>query len=230
MKKNIVLLSIALLSIIAISFSGCSKDDATSPVVTLSGNSSVDVPLNSTYTDAGATASDDVDGTLTVTSDESTTNPNVNRAGTYTITYTASDKAGNVGSATRVVRVYNEAERFEGNYNNCVDTCATTPASAFNATVTLSDSVNRLVKISNFGAFGTAVFVYASITANTTGAAVTVSTSPNPQSLGGSALLTSIYSADSYVLSASTSSTSFKVRYVWTDGTATDNCTSIFVR
>lgn len=225
MKKNIVLLSIALLSIIAISFSGCSKDDATSPVVTLSGNSSVDVPLNSTYTDAGATASDDVDGTLTVTSDESTTNPNVNRAGTYTITYTASDKAGNVGSATRVVRVYNEAERFEGNYNNCVDTCASSPSSPFNSTVTLSDSVNRLVVISNFGAL--TANIYATITANTVGAGVTITT---PQSLVGNALLTSIYTADSKVLSATTSSTSFTVKYVWFDGTASENCTSVYIR
>ena len=38
--------------------------------------------------------------------------------GDYTLTYTATDAAGNVGTATRTVHVYNQAEVFEGTYPN----------------------------------------------------------------------------------------------------------------
>lgn len=107
MKKTI--LSIAALAMIfgATLITSCSKNDTTPPVVTLVGSSTVNVTLGSAYTDAGATATDNTDGDITskIVSDASTTNPNVSKAGTYTITYTVSDAAGNTGTATRTVNV-----------------------------------------------------------------------------------------------------------------------------
>jgi hypothetical protein len=227
MKKQIVLLSSAALLTFAIAFNGCKKDDTTSPVISLSGNSSVDVPLNSTYTDAGATANDDKDGTITVTSDASSTNPNVNKAGTYTINYSATDAAGNVATATRTVRVYNEAEAFAGTYAHCADTCQSTPPASFTATVTSSDTLNRLIKIENFGAFGSTVSVYATITANTALATIDC---PTGQSLGGAAQINLSYPANSFVISPAASSTAFRIQYGWTDGTTSDVCTGTYIR
>ena len=75
--------------------------DATAPVISLSGNASVNVLLGNTYTDAGATATDNTDGIIT--GNISTANPvDVNAEGTYTVTYDVSDAAGN--AATQVTR------------------------------------------------------------------------------------------------------------------------------
>ncbi len=66
--------------------------DKEAPVLTLLGLASVESKLNATYTDPGATATDNVDTTVVVTT-ESTLNEAIE--GTYTITYHATDSAGN---------------------------------------------------------------------------------------------------------------------------------------
>jgi uncharacterized protein YjdB len=78
--------------------------DITPPTINLLGTSPIDVTQNTTYTDAGATASDNVDGNITA--NITTVNP-VNTAilGTYTVTYNVSDAAGN--PATQVTRTVN---------------------------------------------------------------------------------------------------------------------------
>ncbi len=230
MKKIILLSLIVLGTGITLTFTSCSKDDSIAPVIILTGLANIDLPLNSpVWTDLFATATDDEDGTLTVTSDASLSNPNVNKSGTYIITYTATDKAGNEAAGTRTIRVYNEAEIFAGSYNNCVDTCITTPPSAFSTPgiVTLSDSINRLVKINNFGAFGSDIGVWVKITGNSTGSQIIVDSG---QSLGGNAQITTVYPADSKVISGNPLSTSFFIKYGWTDGTANDVCETTYIR
>ncbi|MEK7604751.1 MAG: immunoglobulin-like domain-containing protein, partial [Patescibacteria group bacterium] len=78
--------------------------DITAPTVTLTGAAALELTVGDTFTDPGATATDDVDGDLTsavvVTG---TVDPSV--AGTYTLTYTATDAAGNTGSVSRLVTV-----------------------------------------------------------------------------------------------------------------------------
>lgn len=103
MKRNFYLLPLIALVFLGISFSGCKKDEM-APVITLLGDADVEIALNSTYDDDGATALDDEDGDLT--SDITVTN-NVDptTVGTYTVTYSVSDEAGNVGTATRNVTV-----------------------------------------------------------------------------------------------------------------------------
>ncbi|WP_162897286.1 immunoglobulin-like domain-containing protein [Aquimarina sp. BL5] len=68
--------------------------DTTIPVISLTGNAAVIVEAGTTYSDAGATASDSFDGNITA--DIVTINP-VNTAvpGVYTVTYNVSDAAGN---------------------------------------------------------------------------------------------------------------------------------------
>ena len=75
--------------------------DTTPPTLTLRGASTVNLKIDSPYTDAGATATDSVDGDLT--SRIAVVNP-VNTAllGTFTITYSVSDSSGN--AATPVTR------------------------------------------------------------------------------------------------------------------------------
>jgi len=75
--------------------------DTTAPVITLIGSSTINHEQGTTYTDAGATATDDVDGSITV----STSGIVETSAGTYTLTYTATDSAGNAATANRIVIV-----------------------------------------------------------------------------------------------------------------------------
>ena len=73
--------------------------DTTAPVVTVTGDNPLVLAEGDTFTDPGATAEDDVDGELEVTASGTVGE----RDGSYTITYTATDAAGNVGTATREV-------------------------------------------------------------------------------------------------------------------------------
>ena len=85
---------------------GCGTDseseDTTAPVITILGNDTISLTVDDTYTEQGATVTDNVDtglsAVITGTVDTST-------AGTYTITYTAVDAAGNQTTATRTVIV-----------------------------------------------------------------------------------------------------------------------------
>lgn len=79
--------------------------DAVSPVITLTGDSTVSISVSDTYSDAGATAFDDVDGDITqtilVNNSVDTTVP-----GTYFVIYNAQDIAGNQAvEVTRTVVV-----------------------------------------------------------------------------------------------------------------------------
>ena len=76
--------------------------DTTAPVITVSGVNPVSIPQGSVYTDAGATAVDNVDGTVTV-SVSGTVDTAV--VGAYTITYSATDSSGNTATLKRTVNV-----------------------------------------------------------------------------------------------------------------------------
>ena len=75
--------------------------DRIAPVIAVSGASTVNHEQGATYTDQGATATDAVDGSVSVV----TTGSVGTNAGTYTLTYTATDSAGNSATATRTVIV-----------------------------------------------------------------------------------------------------------------------------
>ena len=79
--------------------------DTTAPVITLLGTNPVTVQVGSTYTDAGATATDNYSGNLT--SAIVTVNPvNTAALGTYTVTYNVSDSSGNHAvQVTRTIKV-----------------------------------------------------------------------------------------------------------------------------
>ncbi len=74
-------------------------EDSGPPILTLNGSSTVTINLGSAFNDPGATATDEVDGSVPVTRLGTL---NVGAVGVYTLTYTASDSAGN--KATPVTR------------------------------------------------------------------------------------------------------------------------------
>lgn len=80
------------------------KADTALPVITLNGASSINLKVGETYTELGAKATDNLDGDI---SSKIITTGTVNTkvAGTYTITYTVSDTAGNVATVTRTIKV-----------------------------------------------------------------------------------------------------------------------------
>ena len=80
------------------------KADTTLPVISVVGGNTISLNVGNIYTELGATAYDDVDGDISAKI-ITTGTVNTSVAGTYTITYTASDAAGNIGTATRTVIV-----------------------------------------------------------------------------------------------------------------------------
>jgi len=78
--------------------------DTGAPTITLVGSSTINIEEGDSYTDAGASASDEVDGDI---SSSITTSGSVDAStpGTYTLTYSVSDAAGNSVELTRTIIV-----------------------------------------------------------------------------------------------------------------------------
>lgn len=116
MKKSIFFVSIAIL---ATMFS-CKPKDTKGPEIYLEGGKSVTVILNKPYEEKGFTAYDNVDGDVTnkvevttdIPTDGGTIYGNTSLKGDYTVTYKVADKEGNSGSATRSVKVINQASKY----------------------------------------------------------------------------------------------------------------------
>lgn len=146
MKKQLVLATAVLFTAGTLLFTGCKKDDTTPPTVTMNGGD-MTISLQDNYTEMGATATDDEDGELTVTTSGTV---NEDLVGTYTITYTATDAAGNVGTATRYVTVRNDADIYAGTYTTSNPDFGT--ASPWTQTITASTTINNRVVFSEFAA------------------------------------------------------------------------------
>jgi Domain of unknown function (DUF5011)/Putative Ig domain len=81
--------------------------DTTPPVITVLGTNPLSLTVGTAYTEAGATCVDNKDPSCTVVT---TGTVNIATAGSYAITYTATDTAGNVSSMTRTVNVVAPAD------------------------------------------------------------------------------------------------------------------------
>ena len=139
-----------------------STSDTTAPVITRLGSATVSLNVGETYSDAGATATDNVDGNIT--SSIVTVNPvNVNTAGTYTVTYNVSDAAGNAATqVTRSVTVYIAPDTTITD----IDTI-TRPNGSTNHTITIANGetshANTIFEVRTVSASGT---VYGTRTGN----------------------------------------------------------------
>lgn len=220
MKKQILALaSIAMIGG-AISFTSCKQDDITAPVITVTGGNTASQNLPSTagsgtWTNPAASATDDEDGDLSTSITVSgTVDPNT--AGTYTLTYTVSDAAGNTATETVTVSIVNSADLLDRNYNFAHDSCQSGATYDYVAVVTASNTVNGAFVINNFGAFGGSINVNASLSGST----ISV---PASQTLGGGA---SIVACSGTV--TNTTNGEFGLTYTWTDGTATEVCVALY--
>jgi uncharacterized protein (TIGR02145 family) len=108
--------------------------DVSAPIITIKGDNPATINVGSIYSDAGAIAVDDVDGDVTNSIQTTgTVNPSV--VGTYTITYTVSDTAGNISTAKRTV--------------NVVDNIAPTVVFGMNGNSTYAKSRSTTVTVSD---------------------------------------------------------------------------------
>ncbi|WP_036155683.1 immunoglobulin-like domain-containing protein [Maribacter forsetii] len=76
--------------------------DTEAPIITLNGEAVININLGDDYIDAGATATDNVDTSVTVNTSGIVDS---NTEGVYTIIYSATDLAGNSSSETRTINV-----------------------------------------------------------------------------------------------------------------------------
>ena len=81
--------------------------DSTPPDITLNGAARIVLNVGETYTDQGATVTDKLDDNVPTPTASDTVDTTT--TGTYTVTYSATDHAGNVGTATREVVVRGQA-------------------------------------------------------------------------------------------------------------------------
>jgi len=84
--------------------------DTTMPIITLKGNSNIELKVNDKYTEEGATATDDKDGDITANI-VVTGSVDTSKEGTYVVTYSVKDTAGNEAKVTRTVVVKKVEEK-----------------------------------------------------------------------------------------------------------------------
>lgn len=214
MKKIILNLSALALIATASVFTGCNKDDIDAPVVTLNGAASQTISLQGTYTELNATATDEKDGAITPTTSGTV---NVDQTGVYTITYTATDAAGNVGTATRTVTVVNDVDAMTGTYQ-C--TIAGSPDYVYTQTITASTTLNKRIHFAKFGDYTGNTNIHADILATT----VTLPSQTAVQV--GSPAADRTFSGSGSIVS----STTFNITYTEVTGGTTINTVETFVK
>ncbi len=152
MKNTIQNISIAIILLFSLSFFACNKEDKLAPIIKLTGDTIVNIDLNSVYTDKGATATDDKDGDITK-SIFVKNEVNVNKVGTYNVMFSVSDKAGNVSPVlTRKVNVNNGSSKYIGNYFAKNYTLFPAIDSLFyNTSITIDSTLNNRLFFNVFG-------------------------------------------------------------------------------
>ena len=87
--------------------------DTTKPEIKLKGKETITLKLNEKYVDPGATATDDTDGDITSKIVIDISEVDVKKVGTYKVTYTVSDSAGNTATKTRTIKVVDKKDETE---------------------------------------------------------------------------------------------------------------------
>ena len=133
---------------------GAAAADKTPPVISIIGELNVTIPKGASYTDKGATATDNVDGALNAVA---TGTVNTAVVGMYTITYTATDAAGNKATAIRTINVISDEDttppRITLNGPSLVE--VEQGSSYVDAGATAVDNVDAVVSVSVTGSVDT---------------------------------------------------------------------------
>ncbi len=164
MKTNISIFTIAVISVATTVFMGCNGEDLSTPVIVIDADNPLNIELGTSWTPPTYTATDDEDGDITanVTVDDSEVN--TSEIGSYDVTYTVSDGAGNTAIETLVVNVTMSKAAYTGIYTvheECdmdADGNYGEVGEVFDYSVTISagGGADELV-FSNFGGYGDAV-------------------------------------------------------------------------
>jgi len=118
--------------------------DTTPPVITLLGENPVNLYAGNSYTDAGAIASDDVDGDITSDIVVGGDTVDTSTVGTYVITYNVLDVAGNpADELTRTVNVSETSGGGGGGGGGGGYTPSTTSSSAIQGDINGDDKVDK---------------------------------------------------------------------------------------
>ncbi len=106
MRKNpgIIVFAVCIAMVSMTYLSSCKKKDTTPPVIKLIGADTVSTCIGYAYIDAGATATDDVDGDITANI-QTSSSVDTTTIGMYKVTYSVSDQAGNSAQENRIVDV-----------------------------------------------------------------------------------------------------------------------------
>lgn len=176
MKKQTFIKALILFLFCVLSFSACKKEekdpppiivsDTTPPIISLIGGLNINHPLNTIFTDSGATAMDNHDGDLTG-SISVTGTVNKDLKGTYVLTYIVADAAGNTASIERTVNVVNSAEFYAGSYS--VTDLVSGNTMIYVDAIYVSSTVNNRIWVSKF-----ADYMNASVYFNINGSTVTI--------------------------------------------------------
>lgn len=228
MKTKISVLSLALIAAGGMFITSCGTEDLSTPVIVLDGDDPFIVELGDTYTDPGFTATDDEDGDVTanVTVDDS--DVDTEEIGEYSVEYSVTDEAGNVGTATRTVRVVMGKADYLGTYQ-VEEVCDMdgdgvlgepgVPFEINNYTVTITSGgdANELL-FDNFGAYEVIVPVFFDGDLNEL-------LSVDDYMVPG----TSVYfNADGEITMGTTSDIMFNLDYTAQDGAVTIPCEATF--
>ena len=135
--------------------------DNNAPVISLSGPSNVEVAKGLDYVDAGATATDDFDSIVSVIT---TGTVDTTTAGVYTLTYTATDGAGNTASKTRTVTVVADTVAPVITLNGSSIVYVYKSASYIDKGAVASDDLDKSITVSSLGSVDTSVIGVYTIT------------------------------------------------------------------
>ena len=209
--------------LLLIAFTGCKKKDSSLPVITLIGGNSVQQILNTPWTEPGYTASDNTDGDIT---SNVIVKGKINKdlAGTYVITYTVADNAGNETSVYRSVTIYNEANFLSGKYF-AKDTSNLLTATTFTATLTPSNTINKELIIENFGRWDSICHCVATVKMNISGKNINSVLFWNKQQIANN---DSILAASNGGAITNLSPATLSFSYQWTNGSSTSICSSTY--
>lgn len=168
MKKISLVFASAMIIASMFTITSCTKtEDTGAPVITLKGDNPDRVVYKSAanYTDPGYTVADNEDKPedITVVVD-GVSAVNMNSAGNYNVVYTATDKAGNIGTKTREVTV--DAALYLNGSFTVEDFTGSTSNGTYPETISSSTINFNKINFTKF-AFYTNGSVYGTISGNT---------------------------------------------------------------